>query len=231
MREEWEEHSTEEQLERALKLPTHTQSRQFEQSGIVIILLDVRGSESAALTLTIQRRSHSSPLSALPPLLLQWGGSNNRRSSKLLLCSTERRTHKIYALRFWQMFRLRLHSLLASRAAPLPCGHLCVGGRESGRGTLLLLLPCTRCTCGHYSLFVAQLGSFALLLVTLLVVSASSFPLLLLFSSSSSCACCCCCFCNAFLTLLILVLFCRVVLGVLAKALKLSTPSVCLLLG
>lgn len=45
---------------------THRESGQFEQSGIVIILLDVRGSESAALTLTIQRRSHSPPLPPSP---------------------------------------------------------------------------------------------------------------------------------------------------------------------
>lgn len=39
----------------------------------------------------------------------------------------------------------------------------------AGRGTLVL--PCTRSTCGHYSLFVALLGSFALPLAALLVVS------------------------------------------------------------
>lgn len=57
----------------------------------------------------------------------------------------------------------------------------------------------TLCTCGHYSLFVAQLGSLL-------------FPIAYDCCSFFSCCCCCCCHCcNAFLTLLILVLFCRVV--------------------
>lgn len=91
-----------------------------------------------------------------------------------------RDAHKIYALRFWQMFRLRLHSLLASVTAlgGCPLAWTFVRGWQWAWHSLL---PCTRCTCGHYSLFVAQLGSFALPLATLLVVSFPPLlPLLLL---------------------------------------------------
>lgn len=118
---------------------THRESRQFEQSGIVIILLDVRGSESAALTLTIQRRSQSSspPLSILPP-------SPSRASTM----GQQQPTLIKIAFMFDPETHIKFTPYASGRCFDYVCivylpqsqlsgaahwrGHLCVGG--SGRG-------------------------------------------------------------------------------------------------
>lgn len=129
-------------------LPSHThshthtyrQSRQFEQSGIVIILLDVRGSESAALTLTIQRRSQSSslPLSLLPPSPSRASTMGQQQPTLIKIAFMfDRETHiKFTPYASGRCFDyvciVYLPQSQLSGAAHWR-GHLCVGG--SGRGT------------------------------------------------------------------------------------------------